>query len=165
MLRVALFSFFLLLFLPGVRAQTQRQGYTDELFRLYQLDENNKQYREAIDGYKSLQAQPGVPGWLKAGTEYEIAELYGVLNDTDNALAALSRAAQLGFDDCITPRNAERLAATLKNPKANEVLAGMKITEADLQELIWLKAEVQNAHHDAKMMIIENTNRLDTQIT
>ena len=164
MLRAALFSFFLLSLMAGVPAQTQRQGYTDELMRLYQLDDN-KQYREAIDGYKSLQAQPAAPGWLKAGTEYEIAELYGVLNETDNALAALSRAAQLGFDDCITPRNAERLAATLKDPKANEVLAGMKITEADLRELVWLKAEVQNAHHDAKMMIIENTNRLDTQIT
>ena len=29
----------------------------------------NKQYREAIDGYKRLEAQPGTPGWLKAACE------------------------------------------------------------------------------------------------
>src|SRR5690242_15995506 len=41
----------------------------------------------------------------------------------------------------------------------------MKIRESDFRELVWLKSEVQNVHHDARMMIIENTNRLDTQIT
>ena len=164
MVRIGLILIFLLSFLAGARAQTERQNYTDELLKISQLTDN-KQYREAINGYKSLQAQPTTPAWLKAGSEYEIAEIYAVLNDPVNAIAAFGRSVQLGFDDCITPRGSERLAAILKNPKANEALATMKISEADFRELIWLKAEVQNAHHDAKMMIIENTNRLDTQIT
>jgi hypothetical protein len=164
MFRAALISIFLLSFLAGVPAQTGRQDYTDQLMRLVQLTDN-KQYREAINGYRSLQAQPGTPGWLKAGCEYEIAELYGALNEPDNAMAALSRAVQLGFDDCLTPRGNERLATILKTPKATQVLAGMMITRSDFRELVWLKAEVQHAHHDARMMIIENTNRLDHQIT
>lgn len=41
----------------------------------------------------------------------------------------------------------------------------MQITQADFRELIWLKAEVQHAHHDARMMIAENVNRLDHQPT
>lgn len=164
MFRIALIQVILFALLSGAPALTAQQTYTEQLMKLYELDEN-KQYREAIDGYKRMQAQPGTPGWLKAGTEYEIAELYGVLNETDNAIAALSRAVQLGFDDCITPRASERLATTLKNPKATQVISGMKITQADLRELVWLKAEVLHAHHDARLMIIENTNRLDHQIT
>lgn len=164
MIRIALIPVVVFALLAGAPQLAAQEDYTEQLMKLYELDEN-KQYREAIDGYKRMQARPGTPGWLKAGTEYEIAELYGVLSETDNAIAALSRAAQLGFNDCITPRASERLTTTLMNPKAMQVISGMKITQADLRELVWLKAEVLHAHHDARMMIIENTNRLDHQIT
>lgn len=164
MFRTALISIFMFSFLAGTPARSQRQDYTDQLMRLTVLTDN-KQYREAINGYKSLQAQPGTPEWLKAASEYEIAELYGALNDADNAIAALNRAVQLGFDDCITPRSSERLTTVLKNPKATQVLAGMKIAEADFRELVWLKSEVQHAEHDARIMITENINRIDQQAT
>jgi tetratricopeptide (TPR) repeat protein len=164
MSRAALLSILGFLLLAGALAQTGRQDYTDQLTKLIELTDN-KQYREAIYGYKRLEAQPGTPGWLKAASEYEIAELYGALNDTDNAIAALSRAVQLGFDDCISPRASERLATVLKNPQATQALAGMKITEADFRELVWLESEVQHAEHDARMMITENINRLDQQMT
>ncbi|MFL6276971.1 MAG: hypothetical protein ACJ74G_17430 [Blastocatellia bacterium] len=155
---------FLISLLAGAPAQTERQDYTDQLMKPADLT-GNKQYREAINSYRSLEAQPGTPAWLKAGCEYEIAELYGTLNDTDNAIAALGRAVQLGFDDCVTPRASEHLASILKNPKAAQALAGMKITEADFRELVWLKSEVENAEHDARMMITENINRVDQQAT
>jgi hypothetical protein len=164
MLRTALISIFLFSFLAGAPVRSARQDYTDQLIKLIELTDN-KQYREAIDGYKRLRAQPGAPGWLKAASEYEIAELYGALNETDNAIAALSRAVQLGFDDCVTPRTSERLATILKNPKATQALAGMKIAEADFRELVWLKSEVEHAEHDARMMITENINRVDQQAT
>jgi hypothetical protein len=53
----------------------------------------------------------------------------------------------------------------LKNPKATQALAGMKITGADFRELVWLKSEVEHAEHDARMMITENINRVDQQAT
>ena len=96
MFRTTLISILLFSFLAAAPARGQRQDYTDELMKLTELTDN-KQYREAISGYKRLQAQAGTPGWLKAASEYEIAELYGALNETDNAIAALSRAVQLGF--------------------------------------------------------------------
>ena len=164
MFRTTMISVFLISSLAGASTRSQRQDYTDQLIKLTELTDN-KQYREAITGYKRLQAQAGVPGWLKAASEYEMAELYGALNETDNAIAALSRAVQLGFDDCITPRRSERLAPVLKNPKATSVLAGMKIAEADFRELVWLKSEVEHAEHDARMMITENVNRIDQQAT
>lgn len=144
--------------------QTEPQDYTGQLLKLTLLTDN-KQYREAIDGYRLLEGQPGTPGWLKAASEYEIAESYGALQETDNAIAALSAAVRLGFDDCITPRASERLRTILQDPKATQVLAGMKIAEADFRELVWLQAEMLHARHDARMMIIENTNRLDHHAT
>lgn len=164
MFRTAWISFLLVAFLTGAAAQTERQDYTGQLIKLIELSDN-KQYREAINGYMSLEAKPDTPRWLKAACEYEIAELYGALNETDEAIAALGRAVQLGFDDCITPRASERLATILRNPKAAQALAAMKITEADFRELVWLKSEVEHAEHDARMMITENINRVDQQAT
>jgi hypothetical protein len=41
----------------------------------------------------------------------------------------------------------------------------MTITEADFRELVWLKSEVEHAEHDARMMIIDNINRVDQHET
>lgn len=163
MFHTALISIFLFSFLAG-SARIALQDYTDQLMKLTELTDS-KRYREAISGYNRLKAQPGAPEWLKAASEYEIAELYAAMNETDNAISALGRAVQLGFDDCITPRNSERLAAVLKTPKATQALAGMKISEADFRELVWLKSEVGHAEHDARMMITDNINRVDQQAT
>jgi len=161
MRHISLLSIFLLLLLTGIPVQAQ-QDYVDQLMRVAELTDN-QQYREAINGYKRLES--GAPDWLKAGAEYEIAELYAELNETDDAIAALNNAVQLGFDDCLTPRTSKRLAKILRNPKTTQALAGMKITESDFRELVWLKSEVEHAEHDARMMITDNINRVDQQDT
>jgi len=164
MFRISVISIFLFSLLVGARLAHAQQDYGDQLIKLAELG-NNKQYREAINGYKRLESQPATPDWLKAGSEYEIAELYAELNEPDNAITALNNAVQLGFDDCLTPRTSKPLATILKNPKATQVLAGMKITEGDFRELFWLKSEVEHAEHDGRMMITENINRVDQQWT
>jgi len=164
MVRISVISMVLFSIVVGSGLASAQQDYVDELIKLTELTDN-QQYREAISGYKKLESQPAAPDWLKAGAEYEIAELYGELNETDNAIAALNNAVQLGFDDCLTPRTSKRLATVLKNPKATQVLARMKITEGDVRELVWLKSEVEHAEHDARMMITDNINRVDQQST
>lgn len=164
MFRISLISIFLFSLLAGGLVVSAQQDYIDQLIELSQLADN-QQYREAINGYKRLESQPGAPEWLKAGSEYEIAELYAALNETDNSIAALNNSVQLGFDDCLTPRTSKRLATILKNPKTTQVLAGMKIAEGDFRELVWLKSEVEHAEHDARMMITDNINRVDQQST
>lgn len=154
----------LLSILCGVPANSEPRDYTDELIRLTQLTDN-KQYRDAVNGYRRLQAQPATPAWLRAASEYEIAELHGALQDANGAIGTLDRAVQLGFDDCITPQSSERLKIVFRNPVATQLLAAMKITEADFRELVWLKSEVEHAEHDARMMITENINRIDQQAT
>ena len=163
MFRASVISILLFSLLAGARV-LGAQDYIDQLIQLTELSDS-QQYREAIDGYKKLESQPGAPAWLKAGAEYEIAELYGQLNETSSAIAALNNAVQLGFDDCLTPRTSKRLVPILKNPKATQALAAMKITEGDFRELVWLKSEVEHAEHDARMMITENINRVDQQST
>jgi hypothetical protein len=162
MVRISVICLFLLL--AGALVVGAQQDYVDELIRLAQLSDN-QQYREAINGYKKLESQAGTPEWLKAGSEYEIAELYAELNETDNAIAALNSSVQLGFDDCLTPRTSKRLAKILNNPKTTQALTGMKINEGDFRELVWLKSEVEHAEHDARMMITDNINRVDQQST
>ncbi len=164
MSRVTFIAILLFSAVAGVFAQTEQQDYTSQLLKLT-TSTDKRQYREAIEGYKLLEAQPGTPGWLKAACEFEMAELHAALQETDHAITALGGAVRLGFDDCITPRASERLQMTLQDPKAAQLLAAMKIAEADFRELVWLKAEVQHARHDGRMMIIENTNRLDHEAT
>jgi len=164
MFRISVISIFLFLLLTGASLAVAQEDYIDQLIKLSELS-SSQQYREAINGYKRLESQAGAPDWLKAGSEYEIAELYGQLSDTDNAIAALDNAVQLGFDDCLAPRSSKPLATILQNPKATQVLAGMKITEGDFRELVWLKSEVEHADHDARMMITANINRVDQQWT
>ena len=164
MVRISVITIFLFSLLTSASLANAQQDYVDQLIKLTELSDS-QQYREAISGYKRLESQAGAPEWLKAGAEYEIAELYGELNETDNAIAALSNAVQLGFDDCLTPRTSKRLATISKNPKATQVLAGMKITEGDFRELVWLKSEVEHAEHDARLMITDNINRVDQQST
>ena len=164
MSRIAWLLIFWLAFLAGAAAQTGRQDYTDLLLRLTELTDN-KQYNKAIEGYRRLQAEPGTPGWLKAASEYEVAELYGALGQTDNAIASFRRAVEAGFDDCLTPRSSRRLAAISRNPMVTQALSRIKISEADLRELAWLKSEVEHAEHDGRMMITDNMNRADQNPT
>ena len=74
MFRTALVSIFFFSLLAGAPVVTAQQDYTNQLIKLGELS-GNEQYREAIDGYKKLASLPGTPTWLKAGAEYEIAEL------------------------------------------------------------------------------------------
>jgi hypothetical protein len=139
------------------------QDYTEQLTKLIELTDH-KQYQEAISGYQTLAGDPASPQWLKGASNYEIAELYGAMGNQESALAALEKAIQLDYDDCITPRS-ERLGALLENPKWGALVGRMKIGEADAKELAWLIAEVSLVEHDATMMITENINRVDQQET
>ena len=140
------------------------QDLTDELTRLIELTDNGR-FAEAIEGYRRLANKGTAPRWVKAGSQYEIAELYARLRDNRAAATALREALTLGFDDCQTPLKSEHLAAVVKEPDLRERLRTLAIGEHDAIEMVWLKAEVEHAEHDAKLMITENVNRVDQQET
>ena len=150
----------LLLIGPAIASQ----DLTEELTKLIELTDKGR-FAEAIEGYRRLAAQGTSPQWLKAGSQYEIAELYARLRNNRAAATALQDALVLGFDDCQTALKSEHLASAVKDPDLRERLRTLALSEHDALEIAWLKAEVGHAEHDAKMMITENVNRADQQET
>jgi len=150
----------LLVVLPAAASQ----DFTDELTTLIELTDN-KRFAEAIDGYRRLLNRSTSPRWLKAGSQYEIAELHAKLSDRRAAAAALRDAFDLGFDDCQSALKSEALAPVVNAPDLRERLRTVSLNEQDALEIVWLKAEVAQAEHDARSMITENVNRVDQQET
>jgi len=136
--------------------------YSQELFPILQLVENKK-YSEAIAGYEKFLQQ--APQSLQGPVQFQIASLYALLGDRDRALKMMEQAIQSGFDDCLTVQQYEEWKPFRTDPRFNELKSRMRISEADSKEIFWLKAEIENVHHDTKMVIIENTNRVDGGIT
>ena len=153
-------TFLILLFSPTIAVQ----DFTAELTKLIELADSQR-LAEAIDGYRRLANQPAAPRWLKAGSQYEIAELYARLSDRRAAAAALQQAFDLGFDDCQSALKSDHLAPVVSQASVRERLRRVSVSEQDALEIVWLKAEVGHAEHDAKMMITENVNRVDQQET
>jgi hypothetical protein len=140
------------------------QDFTDELTRLIELVDNNE-LTEAIEGYRRLASQAASPPWLKASSQYEMAELHARLGDRKAATAALLRAFELGFDDCQSPLKSDHLAGVVKDSGVQARIRNVALAEPDYLEIVWLQSEVGHAEHDAKMMITENMNRVDQQET
>jgi hypothetical protein len=96
--------------------------------------------------------------------EFEIATLHMLLGNRDRALGLIGQAVQSGFDDCGAPQR-EALNALRSDSGFTEMVSRMRISEADLNELRWLKTELLNVSHETKMMITENINRVDGGMT
>lgn len=152
------------LLLAVLPAQAAAADYTQQLTALVELTDAG-QIAAAIAGYERLASDPASPGWLRAGSQYEIAELDARLGRMDAALRALARAVELGFDDCLTPRQGATPSPLLGHPQAKDLLNRMTIGAADYQELGWLRMEIARVEHEAKLMITENVDRVDQQPT
>lgn len=97
--------------------------------------------------------------------QFEIAALHGAMGNKDRALAMIEQAIQSGFDDCPAMQQREELKSIRSDPRFQELHSRVRVSEADLKEIYWLKAEIESVRHDTKMMITENMNRLDSGIT
>ncbi len=119
-------------------------------------------FPEAIAEYEKLLKD--APRSLQGPVEFEIAALHAVLGNRDRALALMEQAVQSGFDDCGAVQR-EELKALRSDSGVNELMSRIRVSEADLKELYWLKAELLNVSHETKMMIAENMNRVDGGMT
>lgn len=136
--------------------------FSDQLFEIMQLVDEKK-YPEAISGYeKFLQTAPQS---LQGAVRFEIASLKAGQGEKDLALSEMEKAVQAGFDDCLAALQYDEWKSLRGDARFNGLLQKAQISEADLKELYWLKAEIEHVNHDTKMMITENTNRMDTNFT
>ena len=138
------------------------EDLSQQLLIIKQLVEG-KEYAEAIVAYENLLQK--APQSLRGSVQFEIAGLYAALGNTDRSLAIMEQAIQSGFDDCLAIQQNEKLNAAGSDPRFKEFYSRVRVSEADLKELYWLKAEIQNVSHETKMMIMANTNRMDGGIT
>ena len=138
------------------------EDLSQQLLIIKQLVEG-KEYAEAIVAYENLLQK--APQSLRGSVQFEIAGLYAALGNTDRSLAIMEQAIQSGFDDCLAIQQNEKLNAAGSDPRFKEFYSRVRVSEADLKELYWLKAEIQNVSHETKIMIMANTNRMDGGIT
>ena len=102
---------------------------------------------------------------MQGSVQFEIAVLHAVLGDTDRSLGIMEQAVLSGFDDCPAIDQHEGLKTIKSDPRFVKLYSRVRIAEADLKELYWLKAEIQNVSHETKMIITANVNRMDPGIT
>jgi hypothetical protein len=135
---------------------------SDQLIQILQLVDEKK-YAEAIAGYeKFLQSAPKP---LHGPVQFEMATLHAGLGNTEKALKMMQQSIESGFDDCIAVAQYTEWKSIQSNPQFQTLHGKIRISEADLKELYWLKAEIEHVNHDTKMMITENMNRKDTHMT
>ena len=135
---------------------------SEELLGNMQLVEEKK-YAEAIAGYEKFLQK--APEEMQPAVQFEIAALQAALNNRDQALNSMSKAIQSGFDDCLAMSQYDELKSIRTDPVFTKLKSQMRISESDLKELLWLKAEIEHVNHDTQMMITENINRVDTGFT
>ncbi len=140
--------------LPAVDLVQQLQGVQELI--------DAKKFTEAIAQYEKVLRD--APDSLHGPMQFEIATLHTMLGNRDRALVLMDQAVQAGFDDCVAVER-EQLKPFRSDSGFNEMIARIRISEADLKELHWLKAELLNVSHETKMMITENINRVDAGMT
>lgn len=153
---------FFMCFLLVDGMQSPAGDLSPQLLTAMQLVEGKK-YKEAIEAYENMLRH--APKSLQGPVQFEIAALHAALGNPDRSLAMMEQAIQSGFDDCLAIQLYEQLKALRSNPRFNELYSGVRISEADLKELFWLRAEILNVSHETKMMITANVNRADSGIT
>jgi tetratricopeptide (TPR) repeat protein len=135
---------------------------TEDLFHILQLvDEKN--YPDAIASYE--QYMRAAPPWFQGPIQFEIATLHAAQGQNKQALSTMEDAIQSGFDDCLAIQQYPEWNSLKDNFQFATLHSEMRISEADFKELAWLKAEIENVKHDAKMMMTEDINRVDTNFT
>ena len=135
---------------------------SQRLIQILQLVEEKK-YDEAILGYeKFLQTAPKP---LHGPIQFEMATLHAGLGNNERALKMMQQSIGSGFDDCLAVAQYTEWKSIKPTAQFQALHAKVRISEADLKELYWLKAEIEHVNHDTKMMITENMNRSDTHLT
>lgn len=146
------------LLLSGLPGQLVAGDEWQQLLPILELV-RDRQYPEAIASYEKFLQQ--APKALRGPVQFEMATMHAALGNTKRALVMLEQAIQSGFDDCIAIQQDADLKPARNDPRFQELYSRLRISEADLKELYWLKAEMQNISHDTKMMITENGTRVD----
>ncbi len=117
-----------------------------------------------LEALADAAAQAGQRVW-QAEIAGGIATCLAIEGDADEAVAHLARAVELGFSDCFYLRSDEQMKKLAGRPAFDALLAKIQTSLADVQEMAWTVAEYSAIFHDTNMMVTDNVNRVDRELT
>lgn len=118
----------------------------------------------ALEALAAEAATAGQTVW-QGETLAAIANCLASEKQPEQAVSRLAQAVELGYSDCYFLRSDEHMKSLAGTPGYDAVLAKLKTSLADVQETAWTVAEYQAVFHDTSMMITEEMNRVDSEIT
>lgn len=105
------------------------------------------------------------PHWTKTLIHYEKSRLLLAQGQVDSGLNHLEAAVKGGFDIFMDILQDPLFQKIFDHDRFKGIYGAMRISPRDMREIYWLKGEIQQAHHDTTMMIIENIGRVDEDYT
>ncbi|MFF9199875.1 hypothetical protein ACF09L_32190 [Streptomyces sp. NPDC014779] len=102
--------------------------------------------------------------WLVAWGHSSLGGLAHTHGQTDRALFHYEAAVAAGYNDCVA-FHAPPMHPLHHDPRFQALYRRMRVTEADLDELLWLHREMQIAVRDAQTATIDDIGRLDTGVS
>lgn len=102
--------------------------------------------------------------WLVGAGHSALAALAFTHRQIDQALSHLAAAVTAGFNDCVA-LNAAALRPLHEDPRFRAIYQRIRISMADLDELVWIHREIQLMSLDAARTSTENIGRHDTGIS
>ncbi|MER5207556.1 hypothetical protein [Streptomyces sp. NPDC002825] len=102
--------------------------------------------------------------WLVAAGHASLGSLAGAHGQTDQAIFHLDAAVTAGYNDCVALHVAH--LRPLHHDRRFQALYGrLRVTQADLDEFLWLHQEMQIMSQDAQQAAVDNIGRLDTGVS
>ncbi|MGW5418645.1 hypothetical protein [Streptomyces sp. NPDC003943] len=102
--------------------------------------------------------------WLVAAGQAGLGVLACAYGQADQAVFHFDAAVAAGYNDCVT-LHAAPLRPLHADPRFRALYQRMRITEADLDELLWLHQEMQHMSREAQQMSVDNIGRVDTGVS
>ncbi|MFF8381310.1 hypothetical protein ACF07V_34930 [Streptomyces sp. NPDC015661] len=102
--------------------------------------------------------------WLVAAGHASLGGLASAHGQTEQALFHLDAAVAAGYNDCVALHVAP-MRALHHDPRFRALYERMRVTQADLDEFLWLHQEMQIMLQDAQQASVDNIGRLDTGVS
>lgn len=102
--------------------------------------------------------------WLVAAGHAGLAFVACAYGQTAQVLLHLDAAVAAGYNDCVALHSAP-IRPLHQDPRFGALYQRMRVTEADLEELIWLHREMRLMAEDAQQAMVDNLGRLDTGVS
>lgn len=102
--------------------------------------------------------------WLAATGHAALAMLALARGRADETVSHLDAAVTAGFNDCVM-LHADPLRPLHGDPRFHALYQRMRITQGDLDELLWLHQEMGIMAREAQTAAVDNVGRLDTGVS